>query len=356
MTWRRLLRPFRRADPRVTAPMISWKIIFVVLAVVVLLVAVQTTLITYYLANQIGAMVAVLASYLVFVCLVITGVIWLVWRQTTAQPLRRIARAARRVASGDFQVQVPIKRRGKKRSEIDVLIEDFNKMTRELAGNEMLGGDFISNVSHEIKTPLSIIQSYAQALRDGHVPPEQREAYLGTIIAATGRMNAMITNILKLSKLENQQIFPAPETFPLGEQLRRCALDFMDAWQSKQIAFSIDVADVSVCCDAELLELVWRNLLSNAIKFTPPGGAICLRSEVQPGAVLVTVQDTGCGMDEQACRRAFEKFYQADRSHASEGNGLGLALAKKIVDLAGGSIWVRSRPGEGAAFTVQLPL
>ena len=354
MKWRNLLRPFRETDPRVNAPMISWRIILVVLGIVFLLVAVQTALITYYLSNRVGAMVAALTAYLVFVCLCIAGIIWLVWRQTTGTPLRSIARAARRVATGDFSVQVaPIHKNGKM-NEIDVLIADFNTMTRELASNEILKSDFISNVSHEIKTPLAVIQSYAKALRDGCVPPEQREAYLDTVAETAGRLNAMIANILKLSKLENQQIFPAAQTYQLGEQLRRCALNFMEQWQSKGIDFAIDVADVAVRYDADLMELVWNNLLSNAVKYTGPGGRILLTSRIDGPTVAVTVQDTGCGMDAETCRRAFEKFYQGDTSHAGQGNGLGLALAKKIVDIAGGRIWVKSAPGKGSAFTVEL--
>ena len=355
MKRRKLSRPFREEDPRVTAPMISWKIIFVVMGMVFLLVAVQTALITHYLASRIGAMVAVLASYLVFVCLVIAGIIWLVWRHTTGKPLRRLAKAARRVAAGDFSAQVPA-RSARKLNEMDVLIADFNKMVRELAGNEMLKSDFIANVSHEIKTPLAIIQSYTKALRDGYVPQEQREQYMDTVVEAAGRLNAMIGNILKLSKLENQQIFPAPETYQLGEQLRRCALNFMEQWQAKEIDFSIDVADVAVCYDAELMELVWNNLLSNAVKFTGRCGQISLTSRVAGDTVAVTVRDTGCGMDEETRRRVFEKFYQGDTSHAGLGNGLGLALAKKVVDIAGGTIRVESRPGEGSAFTVELKI
>lgn len=177
---------------------------------------------------------------------------------------------------------------------------------------------------------------------------------MDTIIDATEKLNAMVTNILKLSKLENQQIFPAPETYQLGEQLRRCALNFMEKWQAKDIEFVIDVADVSVHYDASLLELVWNNLLSNAIKFTDKDGHISLTSKVTVNTVLVTVKDSGCGMDSETCKRIFEKFYQGDTSHASEGNGLGMALVKKVVDIVGGKITVKSSPGNGATFTVEL--
>ena len=346
MNWKKLFRPFKEEDPRVSDPMISWWIIFVVMGIMLLLVTAQTFIVDAFL-DQIGALVGVMTCYLVFVCLVLAGVIWLVWRQTTGKPIRRIARAARKVSEGDFSTQISRPRKNKRMNEIDVLIEDFNKMIRELAGNEMLKSDFISNVSHEIKAPLSLIQSYTKALKDGAFPPGEQEQYMDTVLEATELLNIMITNILKLSKLENQQIFPERKTYQLGEQLRRCALCFMEKWQEKEIEFEIDVEDVVVCYDDTLLELVWNNVLSNAMKYTEPGGRITLTSRKAGNTVLVTVRDTGCGMDAETCRRVFEKFYQGDTSHADQGNGLGLALAKKIIDIAGGRIWVESSPGEG---------
>lgn len=356
MKWKKLLRPFREEDPRVTAPMISWHIILVILGIVFLLVAVQTVLISKSLDNHIGAMVAVLTCYLTFVCLTIAGVIWLVWRQTTGKPIRRIARAARQVAARDFSVQIATTHKGKKMNEIDALIEDFNKMTRELASNEILKSDFIANVSHEIKAPLSIIQSYTKALKDGYATPEQQTQYMDTIITASKNLNSMITNILKLNKLENQQIFAESEPYQLGEQLRRCALSYMEQWQAKGIEFEIDVEDIAVCYDASLLELVWNNLLSNAIKFTETGGCISLTSQTGDNAVFVTIKDTGCGIDIETQARIFEKFYQGDTSHASEGNGLGLALVKRVVEIIGGEITVESTPGQGTAFTIKINL
>ena len=353
MSWKKLLKSFKQEDSRVTAPMISWHIILIVLGIMFLLVTVQTFIVEAYL-DHIAAMVGVLTCYLVFVCLTLAGIIWLVWRETTGKPLRKLVRAARKVAEGDFTVQLQSTRKNGKMNEIDVLIEDFNKMTRELAGNEMLKSDFIANVSHEIKTPLSIIQSYTKALKDGYVPPEQQEQYMETVIETAERLSTMITNILKLSKLENQQIFLAPQTYQLGEQLRHCALGFMEKWQVKDIDFVIDVEDMAVCYDPSLMELVWNNLLSNAVKYTERGGKISFISRKVDNMVTVTVKDSGCGMDQETCRRVFEKFYQGDTSHASEGNGLGLALAKKIVDVVGGRIWVESSPGEGSVFTVKL--
>lgn len=355
MNWKKLLRIWKDEDPRVTAPVISWRVILGLLGILYLLVTFQTFILEYF-HNQIGAMVGVLACYLVFVCGVLSGLLWLLWKRTTDKPLRKIKRAARRVAAGDFSVQIEPTRKDKKKNELDLLIDDFNTMTRELAGNEILKNDFVSNVSHEIKTPLSVIQSYTKALRNGYVPPEQQEQYWDTILYATEKLNTMVTNILKLSKLENQQIFPEPETYQLGEQLRRCALSFMNKWQSKDIEFEIDVADIAVHYDASLLDLVWNNLLSNAIKFTDKGGHISLTSKVVGNTVLVTVKDSGCGMDAETCKRIFEKFYQGDASHASEGNGLGMALAKKVVDIAGGKISVESTPGKGTVFTAELKI
>lgn len=343
-------------DARITAPLLSWKTVLVLFAIVFLLVVTQSFILDEYL-DRIPLLVVVLTYYLIGVCLFLGLLVGLIWRSVIGKPLRKISRAARKVASGDFSVQIEPRRVNKGgKTEIDVLIEDFNTMTRELASNEMLKSDFIANVSHEIKTPLSVIQSYTKALKDGCAPSEERGQYMDTIVEAAGKLNDMVTNILKLTKLENQQIFPSPTTFQLGEQLRRCALAFMEKWQAKDIAFAIDVADVAVHYDASLLELVWNNLLSNAIKFTEPGGQISLTSEVVGQTVRVTVRDSGCGMDEETQKRIFEKFYQGDTSHAAQGNGLGLALVKKIVDIADGRIAIESAPGEGTACTVELKL
>ena len=353
MRWKDLSMHFQEKDPRVTAPMISWSIILVILSIIFILVTIQTVIIEYF-PDNIALMVIILTCYMAFVCLLIAGIIWLLWRHTTGKPIKMIAGAARKVASGDFRTQIPQKKGKRKKNEIDVLIEDFNKMIKELNGNEMLKNDFISNVSHEMKTPLSIIQSYAKALKDGHTSEEQRKIYIDTIIDASEKMNTMITNNLKLCKLENQQIFPAPKTYQLGEQLRHSALGFMDRWQEKGISFEIDVVDTCVCYDETLMEIVWNNLIGNAVKYTERGGSIALTSKIEGDYVYVSVRDTGCGMEEETRKRVFEKFYQGDTSHASEGNGLGLALSKKIIDIAGGEIEVESTPGQGSVFTVRL--
>ncbi len=342
-------------DTRVTAPLISWKVFITVFGIIYFLIVGQAFILSAYL-DRIPTLIGVLAYYLICTCILITVLFGLFWRCVIGKPLRKIAEAARRVTGGDFSVQIESSRKDDRKNEVDVLIDDFNRMTRELAGNEMFKSDFISNVSHEIKTPLSIIQSYTKALKDGYAAPEQREQYMDTILTASENLNAMITNILKLNKLENQQIFSAPETYQLGEQLRRCALSYMEQWQEKEIEFEMDAEDVAVCYDASLLELVWNNLLSNAVKFTEKGGRISLTSRTEDNAVFVTIKDTGCGIDRETQKRIFEKFYQGDTSHASEGNGLGLALVKKVIEIIGGEITVESTPGKGTAFTVKIIL
>ncbi len=342
-------------DTRVTAPLISWKAILIIFGIMYFLVVAQAFIVAAFL-DEIPVLASILGNYLLCTCVLLAVLFGLFWRYAIGKPLRKIAGAARKVAGGDFSIQIPPTQKKGRKNEIDVLIEDFNTMTRELASNEMLKSDFIANVSHEIKAPLSIIQSYTKALKDGIAPPEQQEQYMDTIITATENLNSMITNILKLNKLENQQIFPAPETYQLGEQLRRCALSYMEQWQAKEIAFEIDVEDVAVCYDASLLELVWNNLLSNAIKFTETGGRISLTSQTRDNAVFVTIKDTGCGMDRETQARIFEKFYQGDTSRASEGNGLGLALVKKVIEIVGGEITVESTLGQGTAFTVKINL
>lgn len=270
-------------------------------------------------------------------------------------PMRRLSVAAREVAGGDFSIYVEPIHQPDKYDYMDVMFEDFNKMVDELSSIEMLTNDFVSNVSHEIKTPLSVIQSYALALQKENVTAEQRKEYTETIITASEKLNTLVTNVLKLSKLENQKMVPTWEEYDLCGQLAECALAFENLWESKNITFTADMDDKAVIrADRNMLDMVWNNLLSNALKFTPPGGSVTLEQTSDEDIVTVTVSDTGSGMDEKIINRIFDKFYQGDISHAQEGNGLGLALALRVVELMGGQISAKSNPGEGSAFTVSL--
>ncbi|GMO57804.1 MAG: HAMP domain-containing sensor histidine kinase [Treponemataceae bacterium] len=303
-----------------------------------------------------------LIGWLVFSAAVLTTIYWIIRRFLLERPMRRLSKAAKKIAEGDFSVRVePLPKRKSKfgtrqeKNYIDVLIDDFNTMAEDLADIESMKNDFIADVSHEIKTPLSVIQNYAIALQDDAFPPEERKECIKTIIGASQRLSNLVTNILRLNKLEHTGIIPAAAAYDLGEQLRRCALTFEDLWERKDITFNVSLDDgVSVVCDESLLELVWNNLLSNAIKFTDAGGAITLTLAVRDGDAVVCVQDSGCGMDSKTVRRIFDKFYQGDSSHSGEGNGLGLAMVKKALELVGGEICVESKPGDGTCITVRV--
>lgn len=273
------------------------------------------------------------------------------------EPIRTIADAAKQVTEGDFGVRIPPHRKDGKKDHIEVLIEDFNTMAEELSSIETLKTDFMTNVSHEIKTPLSVIQSYATAIQDDSILPEERKEYGKTIVEASKKLTELVTNILKLNKLENQEILPVSEPYALDEQLRECVLNYEELWDKKNITLVGDeIEEVMVNCDRTLLELVWNNLISNAIKFTDEGGTITLTSKKENGYAVVSVRDTGCGMGEETAAHVFSRFYQGDTSHSTEGNGLGLALVKKVVALIGGEIRLKSRINEGSIFTVKLKI
>ncbi len=335
------------------ASLISWKIALPLLAVMCLFVVAQYYIVISYF-NQPFALVGTLSYYIIGSCLLLALIIGTVWRFLVIKPLKRVTTAARKVASGDFSVRIEPLKGKRKKNELDLLIDDFNLMTRELENNEMLKSDFISNVSHEIKTPLSVIQSYSQALKEPGISEETYNRYTDIIISTTNNLNSMISNILKLNKLENQQIFHNTSSYQLGEQLRKCALDYMDLWQLKNIDFHIDVEDIVIDYDETLLELVWKNLISNAIKYTQEGGNIWISSKRTGEKVEVIIKDDGCGISKDAQKRIFDKFYQCDISHSSEGNGLGLAIVKKVLEIVGGSIAVESETSKGTSFIVSL--
>lgn len=273
------------------------------------------------------------------------------------KPMEEFAEATRKVAEGDFSVYVPPKHLPDKMDYLDVIFTDFNTMVEELGSIETLKTDFFSNVSHEIKTPLAIIQNYAQALKDEKLNSSQRDHYIDTILESSLRLTDLITNILKLNKLEKQNLSPVPEPFDLCAQLCECALRFEDLWTKKEVEFIVDIEDRTIIeSDFSLLEMVWNNLISNAIKFTAPGGTVTLRQSSTQEEVIVSVTDTGSGMNKETMEHIFDKFYQGDTSHCAEGNGLGLALVYRILQLTDGIITVSSELDEGTTFTVHLPI
>lgn len=276
---------------------------------------------------------------------------------TYEEPLHKLKEATRKVANGDFSVFVPTLNPPDKLDYLDIMIMDFNKMVEELGSIETLKTDFFSNVSHEFKTPLAVIQSNAELLSADDLPEERRREYAETILHATRRLSNLIVNMLKLNKLEKQAIQPMPRIYDLCAQLCECALQFEDRWEKKSIEFIAEIEDrVMIRADAGLMELVWTNLLSNAIKFTPSGGTVILKQSSGEREITVSVSDTGCGMSEETRKHIFDKFYQGDTSHSTEGNGLGLALVLRILQLSDAAIDVESIEGKGSVFTVRLPV
>ncbi len=277
-------------------------------------------------------------------------------RRRFEQPVETFAEAARQVANGDFSVYVPQRHTPDRADPLDRIFADFNTMVEELGSIETLKTDFLSDVSHELRTPLAVIQNHAALLKKEGLDDERRREYADAIQQAAGRLSGLTTNMLRLNRLEKQVIRPQPVAFDLCRQLCDCALLFEESWEQKQIVFSAELEDRAVIrADAGLLELVWNNLLSNAFKFTPPGGSVTLRQTTTADAVVVTVADTGCGIAAEALPHIFDKFYQADTAHTTEGNGLGLALVRRVLELSNGTITVVSRPDDGTIFTVRLP-
>lgn len=273
---------------------------------------------------------------------------------TVERTAKRIASAAEKIVQGDFSARV--EETGLFTDEnFNGIIDSFNQMAKELAGVETLRTDFISNVSHEMKTPLAVMQNYATLLQTPDLPEEKRMEYAHAIAEGSRRLSDMMTNILKLNRLENQQIYPKTEKFNLGEHLAECLLAYESVWEAKEIELETDISeDVFVHADRELLSLVWGNLFSNAFKFTPEGGTVTVSLAVTTHHAIVKIQDTGCGISPEIGPHIFEKFYQGDTSHATQGNGLGLALVKRVVDILRAEIGVESALGKGSTFTVKI--
>ncbi len=274
---------------------------------------------------------------------------------TVEKPVKKILEATEKITNGDFSVRIDRGVSLLKNDEFDVIIENLNKMAEELDGIETLRTDFISNVSHELKTPLAAMQNYATLLTAPDLTEEKRTEYTTAIMTSTKRLSNLITNILKLNKLENQQIFPETTKYDLGEQLCECLLNFETVWEKKSIEIETDIQEnVIISSDTELLSLVWNNLLSNAFKFTENGGKVSVSLTTDENFIYVSVRDTGCGMTKATGEHIFDKFYQGETSHATRGNGLGLALVKRVIDIVKGEISVQSEVGVGSMFTVKM--
>ena len=290
--------------------------------------------------------------WMVLFSVVLGGGLSIIMSRFFLRPVTRMGRAMERVAAGDFTVRLD---NPGALGEMRDSYAHFNTMTRALAATETLQSDFISNVSHEFKTPINAIEGYAMLMQDaGNDPALQRE-YADKILLSTRRLSELVNNILLLSKVDNQTMPLEKHPYRLDEQLRRAILLLERKWTQKQIEWDVDMDEATYTGNESLMLHVWVNLLDNAIKFDPVGGEIRLRLHCESTCIRITVSDNGPGIPTDQQSAIFERFYQADGSHKSEGNGLGLALARRIVRMCGGEISVSSEPGKGSCFTVELP-
>lgn len=268
------------------------------------------------------------------------------------EPMEKLSEASKEVAKGNYNTQ--LKYDGYI-EQLESTFHNFNFMVRELNSVEIMRNDFIANVSHEFKTPLSSISGYATLLQDPELSEKERNEYIQMIRFNIDKLNDLTGNILQLSKLENQNTMNDPVTYRLDEQIREAIVLLEPKWNQKQISLEIDLPDVSYTGQQALLFQVWMNLISNAIKFSDQKGAITIKLKSIQSEISVLISDNGIGMSEDTISHIFEKFYQCDTSRQSQGNGLGLPLCKKILDKCGGKIYVSSELGKGSTFMVILP-
>ena len=267
-------------------------------------------------------------------------------------PFIKLGLAMKRVAKGDFGIRLRSKSVFKLIKEV---YGSFNLMTEELGMTEIVQTDFVSNVSHEFKTPINAIEGYATLLQGGAQSDAEREVYVEKILLNTERLSELVSNILLISKIENQAIQTPSVSFRLDEQIRGAIVDLEAKWGKKNIEFDVELDFVDYVGNQSLLRHVWDNLIDNAVKFSPAGSEIKIRLDAKDGRVTFSIADRGCGIDEKAKEHIFDKFFQGDSSHKGEGNGLGLSLVKKIVDIHGGNVSVENRTDGGCCFKVSLP-
>ncbi len=298
----------------------------------------------------------VVYSELMTVALVFCVVIgsWLLFyaMKLISRPILEISKAAEEVSRGNFSVKVNYR----SNDEIGLLAENFNLMTDELSSMEYLRKDFITNVSHEFKTPIASIQGFAEMLQDKALTPEAFEQYTNIIVSEARRLNQLSSNMLRLSKLDNQYILEEAKLFSLDEQIRKTIVLLEEKWSQKKIALSIDLEKIDYIGDEALTQQVWLNLIENAIKFSNINGTISITAKNSKDGIEVIIEDNGIGLSEADQKRVFEKFFQADQSRAQMGNGLGLAIVQKIVEINKGSIELSSEQNIGTKMTIKLPV
>lgn len=304
-------------------------------------------------------------AWIVAVSVTIGFITYFFLRKSIVSPLYRLEKAMTEVAKGDFSVKLETNSRIE---EIKKIYDSFNIMVEELKSTELLQSDFVTNVSHEFKTPLNAIEGYATLLQGDTVSADGNEN-IEKILQNTGRLSVLIGDILLLSKIENRTIDPDKQRYSLDEQVRQAVVNLESKWESKNIDIEANLEDVSFYGNQSLMMHVFVNLIDNAVKFSPEGGRIFLNLTKSGGGIIFTIADEGPGICIGSEQHIFDKFYQGDNSHSKEGNGLGLALVKRIVAVHGGSVKAENisetnnmgsltsdYPAHGALFTVSLPL
>ena len=266
-------------------------------------------------------------------------------------PIKKITDATKKVASGDFTIELETKRD----DEIGELTHNFNKMVKELNSIECLQKDFINNVSHEIKTPISSIQGFAKLLEADDLSKEERKEYAEIIKEESDRLLYLSTNILKLAKLENQERIINKTKFNIAEQIRRTISVLEPKWKEKNIKFNVSLKEQEFLGEKDLMYQVWMNIIENSIKFSKQDGQIDVKMKTNQDSIIVEIKDYGIGMEEEEAKKIFDRFYQVDKSHTKPGAGLGMTIAKRIVELSGGKIEVTSKLNESTTFIVTLP-
>ena len=286
-----------------------------------------------------------------------SGIFSIVLNKNILKPLKELTAATNEIAAGNFNIKVDnVLNPFNQNSELGTLVDGFNNMAEELKSTEMFRNDFIHNFSHEFKTPIISIRGFARQLYQGNLTPEQEREFAKIIMDESEELANMSSNVLLLTKLENQGIVTDKTHFSLDEQLRNCLILFEEQWSAKNLNLDLDLEEITIYQNAEILAHVWKNIISNAIKFSKPGGFLNIKCKRTVDHIHISIEDTGTGMTEETMAQIFDKFYQGDTSHATPGNGLGLPLTKRIVEVMGGKIFVKSTYGKGSTFTVHLPL
>lgn len=287
-----------------------------------------------------------------FVCSVIGTFISAVASETLLKPLNQLIKATKAVSTGDFTVRVEEMQSD---SEIAELLRNFNHMTEELGSIEMFRNDFINDFSHEFKTPIVSIRGFAKQLQNDALSPEKRKEYANIIVSESERLANMSTNILLLTKFENQQLVTNQIDYDLDEQIRNCIILLEKQWSKKNLEINLDMEVTKICADPEMLSHLWINLIENAIKYSDENSCISISCHVMSEYIQFQIKNGGSGMDEDTLRHIFDKFYQGDKSRAARGSGIGLSIVKRIVELCKGEIAVESKVGQGTTFTVKIP-